>query len=40
MSDPNKQIYESRYGQATFQLGGDAYSRAMQAIRLELLERY
>ena len=40
MSDPNKSIYQSRYGQATFQLGGDAYSRNMQAVRFELMEHY
>lgn len=40
MTDGNKEIYDTRYGAATFQLGGDSYSRAMQAVRFELLERY
>jgi len=40
MSDGNKEIYEKRYGAATFQLGGDSYSQAMQALRFDLLERY
>lgn len=40
MTDPNKAIYDTCYGAATFRLGGDSYSRAMQAVRFELLERY
>ncbi len=38
--DENKAIYETRYGQATFSLGGDLYSRSMQSIRFDLLDRY
>lgn len=40
MTDPNKAIYDTHYGRATFELGGDTYSRAMQAVRFELLEKY
>ena len=40
MTDTNKEIYDTRYGAATFQLGGDTYSRSMQAIRFDLLEHY
>jgi ubiquinone/menaquinone biosynthesis C-methylase UbiE len=38
--DDNKSIYETNYSRANFSLGGDRYTRAMQAIRFDLIERY
>src|SRR5262245_35427368 len=38
--DANKAIYEKHYTHNTFQLGGDTYSRNMQSIRFDLVERY